>query len=611
MSYISLHNHSHYSILDSLIRVDQLLGIADEYKMEAVAITDHGNCFGHNEFWKLHTDKKGKFKNVKPIFGCEIYVEDGIDKLTHMILLAKNNNGLQNLYSIVSDSNRNFKKNPRTTIPILNQYGKDLICMSACIGGYTARPFIKNDEAEGMRRIDELLNIFKDDFYLEVQDENTKYYNSNDYSEDSIRSYMKESTADLDRQEIEMPEQVLIKKIYREIGKRKSIPVVCSSDPHYVKPGDALCHDILLCIRSHSVITDDKRTKENPKGRRFAFPCHNFYFKNEKYMLSRFTKEEVENTHRIAKMCNATIEKRKTYPKYKFVPSGETSVSYTKSLLNSGWKRLKIDLKSNKDEYKKRLHHEFEVLAKYDLLDYFLVLKDIVNFCESKDIDSGPGRGSAAGSLLLYILGITKVDPIKHELMFGRFFNEARMSKDAGSGLDVDMDFQRDRRDEVFAYIKERFGQDCVAPIMTIGTLDSKSAVKAVGRALGLNYDDVNRITKECFPNHYEDLADAIKQENKLRQEYKKNKRLFELARMVEGNASSRGTHACGIIINDKPLGREFPLCWDPEKQHLISGIVGKDIDGLGFTKIDILGLSCLSIIKDTIKMIKDDCRGN
>jgi len=606
--YTSLHTHSHYSILDSLIRIDDLFNVARENGMAGVALTDHGNVFGHYDFWA--TSRKEENKSIKPIFGCEVYMEkEHKGKLHHLILLAKTNHGLSNLYNILRLSNENFYRYPRANIDILKAYSSDLVCSTACLGGYTAVPLLNGEAEEGINRIIELREIFKDDFYLEIQDENVKEFDVDSMSYEEIFDLRKLSIADRENIGCEFPKQLLIKKKYREISQELSIPIIATSDPHYLSKEDGFVHDVLLCIRSHSSVKDDVKSKENPKGKRFAFSNNNFFFKPLSYMLSRFRKEEVFITNTIADSCNVTIAKKRRFPKY--VPENYDMESYDakkymKELLNEGWRKKGINEKENKKEYEEKIRHEFEVLSDADLLDYFLILSDITTWCDENDISYGP-RGSAASCLLSYILGITNVDPVKHKLIFERFFNKARIEGDAASGLDIDIDFEKYRRPEVIEYIKKRFGENKVCPIITFESFDTKSALKAVGRSLAVPYEVVNNITKNMFPKQYKGIDDAIKKSKDLQTVSKKYKRLFDIAKKLEGLIYAKGRHACGVILSDEPFeAGTIPLSLDTKKRQLLAGFDGKTMDKLGYMKADILGLKALSVIKETIRLIND-----
>ncbi|NLI30264.1 MAG: DNA polymerase III subunit alpha [Nitrospiraceae bacterium] len=578
--FVPLHVHTEYSLLDGAIKIDELVAQAAEYKMPAVAITDHGGMFGALEFYKKAT-KAG----VKPIIGCEVYIAPGsrfdrqkanIDGLSeeaafHLILLARNRDGYRNLCELVTRGYlEGFYYKPRIDKDLLEQCSGGLIGLSACLQGEV--PFyLQHDRIDTAReRALWYKHVFgPENFYLEIQNNG-------------------------------IPEQEEVNRKLIELSRELHIPLVATNDCHYLRQNDTRAHDILLCIGTGKTVNDEKR---------MSFGTDQCYFKSPEEMKSSFADvpEAIANTITIAERCNYEFELgRHLLPKYQ-VPDGYTPESYMEELAVAGLKKkLKGDLPQ---EYQDRLAFELNVITKMGFASYFLIVWDFINFAKTRGIPVGPGRGSAAGSLIAYGLGITEIDPIRYHLLFERFLNPERVSMP-----DIDVDFCRDRRQEVINYVQEKYGKESVAQIITFGTLASKAAVRDVGRVLNMPYADVDRISK-LIPSgpDVKSLDHALKLEPQLRELYENDPQVHELidiAKRLEGLSRHASTHAAGVVIAPEPLTRFTPLYKQASDDAITTQFDMGSVEAVGLLKFDFLGLKTLTIIEKTLAFLREQGRG-
>lgn len=572
--FVHLHNHSEYSLLDGLSRVEPMVERAKEFGMDAIAITDHGALYGAIRFYKAC-----KAANIKPIIGCEIYIAPGSrrDKTAedkdynHLVLLVKDMIGYKNLLKIVSISHlEGFYYKPRTDIALLEEHRQGLICLSACLSGYVSEPLLLGQETEAIKRMNTLLEIYGEDFYLELQ----RHPN------------------------IENQEKLNQKLL--ELSKRHGVPVVATNDNHYIKHDDAEAQEVLLCIGTQT-------TLETPDRKLSMIDSPDFYIKSPSEMRAMFIDlpESIKNSVVISEKCNIELELGQwIIPKVE-VPRGKTAAEYIKELVYEG---LKSRYKKLNSEIKKRAEYELSIITKKGYEAYFLIVADFVNWAKGNGISVGPGRGSAAGSIVSYALNITDVDPFFFKLPFERFLNPYRPS-----APDIDLDFADTRRDEVIDYVTKKYGKDKVAQIITFGTMEARQAVRDVGRALGMPYAAPDRLAKMIPPGwqgHGMTIDKALLQSPDLSLAYRTEpdtKRLLDLSKKLEGVARHASVHAAGVVIADKPLTEYTPLQRETNGEKVITQYdmytVGED--GVGLLKMDFLGLRNLTIIEETLNFIK------
>ncbi len=569
MSFIHLHTHSHYSLLDGLPKIDELIARAKELDMPALALTDHGVLYGTIEFYQ-----KAKEQGIKPIIGMEAYIaQHGMQmkrpkidvKPFHLVLLSKNEQGYKNLIKLTTKAHlEGFYYKPRIDKELLKKYSDGLIALSACLDGEIPRLIVagKIDKAE--KRAKEYQQIFGlGNFYLELQN-HPKLENQNKVN------------------------QALIK-----ISKKSNIPLVATSDIHYVYPKDAEAQDILLCIQTQKKVADKNR---------LSMLIEDFSMKSPTDMTKAFqdTLEAIENTQKIADLCNVEIKLGEIkLPRFE-VPKEQTANSYLKKLCVAGLKKRFGD-KPDK-EILDRLKYELSVIEKTGFATYFLIVQDFVNWAKDQNIIVGPGRGSASGSIVSYLLNITDIDPIKYKLLFERFLNPERISMP-----DIDLDFADTRRDEVIEYVRQEYGQDRVAQIITFGTMASRAAVRDVGRVLGYPYSFCDSIAKMIPMNLT--LEEAKKRIPDLKNTYNQDpqaKKLIDTAQKLEGVARHASTHACGVVITpdhiDNYVPRQHPT---GEDKTIITQYELHAIEDLGLLKMDFLGLKNLTILENTTKIIE------
>ncbi|MBE3592953.1 MAG: DNA polymerase III subunit alpha [Thermoanaerobacter sp.] len=564
--FVHLHVHSEYSLLDGSCRIKDLIAKTKELNMKAIAITDHGVMYGVIDFYK-----EAVAQGIKPIIGCEIYIaprsmqdrEYGIDNENyHLVLLAKDMTGYKNLMKIVTMASiEGFYYKPRVDREFLKEHSEGLIALSACLAGEVPSYILRGEYEKAKEAALFYDSIFgRGNFYLELQDHG-------------------------------ILEQQKVNKELIRLSKETGIPLVATNDVHYLEKKDAKAHEVLLCIQTGKTIDDEDR---------MSFPTDEFYLKSPEEMENLFSccKEAIGNTEKIADMCNVEFEFNKTkLPKYD-LPEGVDSYEYLKNLCYEGlYKRYKNPGK----EVIERLDYELSVIKQMGYVDYFLIVWDFIKFAKDNGIMTGPGRGSAAGSLVAYTLGITNIDPIKYNLLFERFLNPERVSMP-----DIDSDFCYERRQEVIDYVVEKYGKDNVAQIITFGTMAARAVIRDVGRALNYPYAEVDVIAK-MIPFELGmtiDKALSLNPELKVRYENEeKVKQLIDISRSLEGLPRHASTHAAGVVISKEPLVNYVPL--QKNEDSIVTQFPMTTLEELGLLKMDFLGLRTLTVIRDTIEMVK------
>jgi len=566
-NFVHLHVHTEYSLLDGACRISELVAQAKKHKMPALAITDHGVMYGAIQFYK-----EAIRQGVKPIIGCEMYVahQSRFDKSSqrketpyHLILLVKNNEGYKNLIKLVTLSYlEGFYYKPRIDKEILREYSNGLIALSACLKGEISQCILQKNIKKAKEVALDFLDIFgEDNFYLELQKNG-------------------------------IPEQEIVNENLIEISQELSIPVVASNDIHYINKEDARAHEILLCIQTATNLSDSKRLK---------FATDVFYFNSPEEMNKNFAKvpQALENTLRIAEKCNLEIDFRQAQlPEFKVPPEYNIN-TYLKELCYKGLNERYSEVTKQLEE---RLEYELSVIKKMEFEPYFLIVWDFVRYAKEEGIMVGPGRGSAAGSLVAYCLNITNIDPIAYGLLFERFLNPERINMP-----DFDIDFCYERREEVIEYVSKKYGNDKVAQIITFGTMAARAAVRDVGRALGIPYARVDTIAKMIPWEPNITIEKALKMESRLKDLMKNDediKKLIETASSLEGLARHASTHAAGIILSRKPLTDYVPLQKTAEGE-ICTQYAMAELEELGLLKMDFLGLRTLTVISNALKIIK------
>ncbi len=566
--FTHLHVHSHYSLLDGLPKIDQFLNRLKELNMDSMALTDHGNIYGAVEFYR-----KAKEKGIKPIIGCEMYMAlekmsdkrpNIDDKRHHLVLLAKNSEGYKNLVKLITKAHlQGFYYKPRIDEETLALHSKGLIGLSACLAGKIPKLILakKMNEAEKTAlKYQEILG--KGNFYLEIQ------HHPN------------------------LKEQKTANQGLISISRKLNIPLVATNDVHYLKPEDAEAQDILMLINTGS-------DPNNPE--RVTLKADDFSMRSAEQMLKDFKElpEAIENTQKIAELCNFQFELDKVKLPQFAVPVGETPENFLEKLCQKGLKE-KFGEKPKKEAIE-RLNYELSIIKETGFASYFLIVQDFVNWAKENRIVVGPGRGSVGGSLVAYLLKITNIDPLKYNLLFERFLNPDRISLP-----DIDLDFTDRRRDEVIHYVAQKYGKDKVAQIITFGTMAARAVIRDVGRAMGYAYGYCDQIAK-MIPFGFT-LEEAMKRIAEFRSLYESDeqaKKLVDIAKKLEGVARHASTHACGVVISNTPLDELVPLQHPTQDDEaIVTQYEMHSIENLGLLKMDFLGLKNLTIIEDTLARI-------
>jgi len=574
VQYVPLHLHTEYSLLDGAIRIKELCEFAKENNMPAVAVTDHGVMYGALD---LYIDAKET--GIKPIIGCEFYVHNGDiterdqhnNPRYHLVLLAKDNDGYMNLVKLASDAAcKGFYVKPRINFEMLKEHSKGVICLSACLGGEVLCSLKKGDYQGAVEVAKKYKELFGDDYYIELQDHG------------------------LDDQKRTNPDLI-------KLAKELDIKMVITNDSHYLRKEDADWHDTLLCMQTQSLKSDEVR---------FSFPNNEFYVKTVDELRDAFRwldsdtfDAAIKNTVEIAEKCHVTIKWEAPLPDYK-VPARFDTESYLDYLVHEGLKR-KYGEDNITEELQERVKYELSIIHKMGFSAYFLITWDFIHYAKTHDIPVGPGRGSAAGSVVAYALDITDLDPIQHHLLFERFLNPERFSMP-----DIDTDFCIDKRGEVIDYVVDKYGEDKVCQIITFNTLAARNAMKSVARVFGIEYAKSNRLAS-MIATDAKNIDAALQPGMELREEYDNDpevKRLVDTAKCVEGIKCGIGMHAAGVIISYKPLDQIVPV--QPSKDGIIITQYHREIlEKLKLLKMDFLGLRNLTMIHKTVGLVKR-CQG-
>ncbi|MGO1370284.1 MAG: DNA polymerase III subunit alpha [Senegalia sp. (in: firmicutes)] len=564
--FTHLHLHTEYSLLDGASRMDKLMDKVEELGMESVAITDHGVMYGVVDFYK-----EAKKRGIKPILGCEVYISHGDYKRKdkdkdksqyHLVLLAENNTGYKNLIKIVSEGFVNgFYYKPRVDFNVLEKYKEGIIILSGCLGGEIQKALANSEYDKAYNVAKKYRDTFgAENYFLELQDHGIK----------------------------------MQKKVNQEMIKLSdelNIALVATNDVHYVEKEDAKFHDVLLCIQTGKTIDEEKRMK---------FPSDDFYLKSYDEMAEIFPNrlDALDNTFKIAQRCNVELDFDTLHLPEFDVPDTYTNEEYFEKLCYDGLEKRYENITS---EIRERLEYEIKVIEDMGYVDYFLIVWDFIRYAKENDIMVGPGRGSAAGSLVSYTLEIIDIDPIKYNLIFERFLNPERVTMP-----DVDIDFCYERREEVIDYVVEKYGSDRVAQIVTFGTMAARGAIRDVGRALDISYSQVDYIAKQIPTELGITIDKALTMNKKLKETYDNDitiKRLIDTARQVEGMPRHTSTHAAGVVISKNPVTEYVPL--SRNNDSIITQFTMTELEELGMLKMDFLGLRNLTVIRDAKSLIE------
>ncbi|MEA4888492.1 MAG: DNA polymerase III subunit alpha [Clostridiaceae bacterium] len=568
-TFTHLHLHTEYSLLDGAIRLRDLPDRLAELGMQACAITDHGAMYGVIDFYNAMLAKQ-----LKPILGCEVYVaprshldkEAGTDKEpAHLILLAENNVGYRNLMKLVSlGFIEGFYYRPRIDHELLERYSDGLICLSACLGGEIPQAVLQQDHERARALALEMDRIFgRGNFFLELQ------YNR-------------------------IPQQTLVNSALIRLSQETGIPLVATNDCHYLRKEDAKAHEVLLCMQTGKRMSDDDRMR---------METDEFYVKAPEEMAEAFADvpEALANTARIADRCQVILEFHKTHLPHFDVPEGQTHEEYLGRLCLDGLnRRLELPRNLPRQEYERRLDYELSVINQMGFTDYYLIVWDFIRFANSQNIMVGPGRGSGAGSLAAYCLGITNIDPLQYALIFERFLNAERVSMP-----DFDIDFCYERRQEVIDYVTAKYGQDRVAQVITFGTLAARACIRDVARALDVSYAETDRLAKMIPATLGITISKALETNPELRADYEKNemtREILDMAVRFEGMPRHASTHAAGVIISSMPLTDIAPL--SRNEDAIVVQFAKNNVELIGLLKFDFLGLRTLTVLRDTAAMV-------
>lgn len=562
--FVHLHVHTEYSLLDGASRVSEVTKRAAELGMKALAITDHGAMYGIIEFYKA-----AQAAGIKPILGCEFYIVNGdrrekstaAREYAHLILLAKNKTGYKNLMKLCSAGfTEGFYYKPRIDHEILKEHSEGLVCMSACLAGEIPSALVRGEYDAAKEAAAWYKSVFGEDFYLELQDHG-------------------------------IPEQRMINPQLIKIARELGIELAVTNDSHYTLKEDAQAQEVLMCLQMGRTIDEGG-----------LFDSDEFYLKSPEEMASLFSyvPEAVENTVKIADKCNVELEFGELHLPDFPIPDGFAShCEYLEYVTREGMKKRY----ANPDEHEERLMYELDTIRSMGFVDYFLIVWDYVAFARGKGIMVGPGRGSAAGSIVAYALGITNIDPIKYGLLFERFLNPERVSMP-----DIDIDFCYERRGEVIDYVVSKYGADRVAQIITFGTLGARQVVRDVARVLKISVAESDRVAK-MIPFELKMTIDrALEINSRLRAEYESNdviKSWLDMARKLEGMPRHTSTHAAGVVISKEPVTEYVPLCVSQKDDAVMTQVTMNHLESLGLLKMDFLGLRTLTVIRDTLDMLR------
>ncbi|MBQ1401555.1 MAG: DNA polymerase III subunit alpha, partial [Firmicutes bacterium] len=585
MAFTHLHVHTEYSLLDGASRIKDVVARAKELGMDSLAITDHGVMFGVIDFYR-----ECKAQGIKPVIGCEVYTaartlddkDPEKDKYQgHLILLAENNTGYKNLMKIVSlGFTRGFYYKPRIDRSVLRQYNEGIIALSACLAGDVQRKLLNNDYEGAKKDALEFREIFgENNFFLELQDQG-------------------------------LEEETRILPMMKQIHEETGIPFVATNDVHYVRREDAAYHDVLLCIQTAATVDEEDRMR---------FPNDQFYLKSEDEMRKVFAgiPEACDNTHKIADRCNVEFEFGKLHLPEFMAPDGLSNNEYLRKLCADGLRARyagsdgSLSAKKgdnlqgvetvSEEELKERLEYELSTIEQMGYVEYFLIVWDFINYAKENGIMVGPGRGSAAGSLVAYCLRITDIDPIRYNLIFERFLNPERVSMP-----DIDVDFCYERRQEVIDYVVRKYGEDKVSQIITFGTMKAKAAVRDVGRALNVSYQETDAIAKAIPFDLKMTIDKAIQTNPDLKASYENDdtvRRVLDTARAIEGMPRHASTHAAGVVISKEAIDEYVPLYL--AEKGVATQFTMTTIEELGLLKMDFLGLRNLTVIRDALSAIE------
>lgn len=574
-SFAHLHLHSQFSLLDSCLRLDELIKMAKSYNMHALALTDHGNILGALNFYK-----QARKAGIKPIIGSELYVAPGtrFDKpdkangeinYNHLVVLVKNDQGYRNLSELISRSfTEGFYRKPRIDKDLLEKYHEGLVVLSACIQGEIPFKLLHNRHEEAYEAAKWYRNLFGDDYYIEIQDHG-------------------------------LESQLEVLPLLKGLSRDLSIPLVATNDVHYIKEDDADARDVLICIQTNNVLSNPDRPMKKETDQ--------MHFKSIEEMRALFpdVPEALDATMEIAARCNYDFKLGKYFLPDFNVPEGSTEDGYFEEICRRGFERIRPSLKGKKYDisvYEERLDFEIEKIREMGFPGYFLIVWDIIHFSREKGIRVGPGRGSVVGSLVAYVMEITAIDPLEYDLIFERFLNPERISMP-----DIDIDFDGDRRNEVITHIREKYGEESTAQIVTFGKMKAKLAIRDIGRVLEIPLSDVNKLAKMIPEGPKVDLKHEIDSSKELQKELKhvpETKRLIDFALKLENNVRHTSMHAAAVVIAPKKLTEFMPLY--KTKDDIVTQFEKDEVEEVGLLKMDILGLKTLTIIENILYEIKD-----
>ncbi|MEE1225393.1 MAG: DNA polymerase III subunit alpha, partial [Clostridia bacterium] len=567
MSFCHLHTHTEYSLLDGEASIKKLVSRVKELGMDSCAITDHGSMYGVADFWR-----ECKAQGIHPVIGCEVYmaprsrfekIHDIDNHTSHLILLAENQVGYQNLIYLVSMGHvEGFYYKPRIDFELLKEHHEGIIALSACLAGEVPK-LVLNGEYERAKEVaQKYISVMgKDNYFIEIQDHG------------------------IAEQKKIIPELI-------KLSKETGAGLVATNDVHYLKKEDARYQDVLMCIQMEKTVNDPNR---------MSFETEEFYIKSPEEMSALFSyaPKAIENTGKIAERCNVEFDFDSQHLPSFDVPDGKDAFEYLKELCYSG---LNSKYENPGDELKERLEYELGVIRNMGFVDYFLIVSDFIQYARDNGVMVGPGRGSAAGSIVSYCLGITSIDPIKYSLIFERFLNPERVSMP-----DIDIDFAPEGRQKVIDYVVSKYGEKQVAQIVTFGTMKAKLAIRDVGRALSMPYSEVDKVAK-LIPNDLKmTIEKALDLSNELKTMYDNDsaiKELIDVSKALEGLPRHASTHAAGVVITSEPIVNYLPLTLN--KENFITTQFTKDtVESLGLLKMDFLGLRNLTVIENAVSIIE------